>query len=91
MKKFLAMAVITGLATLFVACDDKKEEKAPAQAPAAQEEAKPAEAPAATDNATEAQNESKEAVEATNTEEAKPAEAPVATDNATEAQDKASK
>ncbi|MDY5821193.1 MAG: hypothetical protein SPJ83_00115 [Helicobacter sp.] len=56
MKKFLAMAVITGLATLFVACDDKKEEKAPAQAPAAQEEAKPAEAPAATDNATEAQD-----------------------------------
>ncbi|TLE11197.1 hypothetical protein [Helicobacter bilis] len=56
MKKFLAMAVITGLATLFVACDDKKEEKAPAQAPVAQEEAKPAEAPAATDNATEAQD-----------------------------------
>ena len=56
MKKFLAMTVIAGLATLFVACGDKKEEKAQAQT--AQEQAKPAEAAATTDNAAGAQGES---------------------------------
>lgn len=63
MKKFLAMTVIAGLATLFVACGDKKEEKAQAQT---------AEAAATTDNAAGAQEEAKGATEA-NAKEAKPA------------------
>lgn len=56
MKKFLAMAVLAGLATLFVACDDKKADTKP-QAPATQDASKPAEAgkpadtTATTDNA----------------------------------------
>ncbi len=37
MKKFLATAVFAGLATLFVACDDKKADSKP-QAPAATQE-----------------------------------------------------
>ena len=42
MKKFLAMAVLAGLATFFVACDDKKADKKPQQAPTTQDASKPA-------------------------------------------------
>lgn len=40
MKKFLAMAALVGFTTLFIACNDKKNEKSQSQVPTSQDATK---------------------------------------------------
>lgn len=83
MKKFLAMAVLGSLATLFVACDDKKADtktQAPAAQQATQEASKPADT-AASPATTEPSQDADKATGATATDANSTTQAPATQDS----------